>query len=107
MRTTRSRMRAIDIRGVLRTVALVVASAFVAGAPLRAAPQRPAPVVELPGLSVRGDTTSISIILLLTLLSLLPAILLSVTPFVRILVVFHFLRQALGTQTAPTNQTLV
>jgi len=29
------------------------------------------------------------------------------TPFVRILVVFHFLRQALGTQTAPTNQTLV
>jgi len=29
------------------------------------------------------------------------------TPFVRILVVFHFLRQALGTQTAPTNQTLI
>jgi len=100
-------MRAIDVRGLLRTVALVVASAFVAGAPLRAAPQRPAPVVEIPGLSVRGDTTSISIILLLTLLTLLPAILLSVTPFVRILVVFHFLRQALGTQTAPTNQTLV
>ncbi len=29
------------------------------------------------------------------------------TPFVRILIVFHFLRQALGTQTAPTNQTLI
>jgi flagellar biosynthetic protein FliP len=29
------------------------------------------------------------------------------TPFVRILVVFHFLRQALGTQSTPTNQTLV
>ena len=28
------------------------------------------------------------------------------TPFVRILIVFHFLRQALGTQTTPTNQTL-
>jgi flagellar biosynthetic protein FliP len=29
------------------------------------------------------------------------------TPLVRLLVVFHFLRQALGTQTAPTNQTLI
>jgi flagellar biosynthetic protein FliP len=65
------------------------------------------PVIQLPGLSVRGDSTSITIILLLTLLTLLPAILLSMTPFVRILVIFHFLRQALGTQTAPTNQTLI
>ena len=29
------------------------------------------------------------------------------TPFVRILIIFHFLRQALGTQTAPSNQTLI
>lgn len=47
------------------------------------------------------------IVALLTVLTLLPAVLLSMTPFVRLLVVFHFLRQALGTQTAPTNQTLV
>jgi flagellar biosynthesis protein FliP len=47
------------------------------------------------------------IVVLLTVLTLLPALLLSMTPFVRLLVVFHFLRQALGTQTAPTNQTLV
>src|SRR5579883_2879814 len=66
-----------------------------------AAPQ--SPVIQLPGLSIKGDSTSITIILLLTLLT---AILLSVTPFVRILVIFHFLRQALGTQTAPSNQTL-
>jgi flagellar biosynthetic protein FliP len=66
-----------------------------------------APVIQLPGLSVRGDSTSITIILLLTLLTFLPALLMSVTPFVRILVIFHFLRQALGTQTAPTNQTLI
>lgn len=64
-------------------------------------------VIQLPGLSVRGDSTSVSIILLLTLLTLLPALLLSMTPFVRILTIFHFLRQALGTQTAPTNQTLI
>jgi flagellar biosynthetic protein FliP len=48
-----------------------------------------------------------SIVLGLTLLTLLPALLLSFTPLVRLLVVFHFLRQALGTQTAPSNQVLM
>ncbi len=47
------------------------------------------------------------IVLLLTLLTLLPAILMSVTPFLRMVVVLHFLRQALGTQSAPSNQVLV
>jgi flagellar biosynthesis protein FliP len=48
-----------------------------------------------------------NIVVLLTLLTLLPALVVSVTPFTRLLVVFHFLRQALGTQTAPSNQTLI
>ena len=48
-----------------------------------------------------------NIVVLLTLLTVLPALLLSMTPFVRLLVVFHFLRQALGTQTTPSNQTLI
>lgn len=65
------------------------------------------PILQLPGLSMRGDSTSVTIILLLTLLTLIPAILLTMTPFVRILIIFHFLRQALGTQTAPSNQTLI
>jgi flagellar biosynthetic protein FliP len=70
-------------------------------------PNPSGPILQLPGLSVRGDSTSITIILLLTIVTLLPAILLSMTPFVRILIIFHFLRQAVGTQTAPTNQTLI
>ena len=73
--------------------------------PVAAAQQ--GPVFQISGLTVRGDSTSVTIIFLLTLLTLLPAILLSMTPFVRILVIFHFLRQALGTQTTPTNQTLI
>jgi flagellar biosynthetic protein FliP len=48
-----------------------------------------------------------NIVVLLTLLSLLPAMLVALTPFTRLLIVFHFLRQALGTQTAPSNQTLI
>ena len=49
----------------------------------------------------------LQIVLLLTALTLLPAIIMSVTPFLRIVVVLHFLRQALGTQTSPSNQVLV
>ena len=55
----------------------------------------------------KGGSTSWSIVVGLTLLTLLPAILLAMTPMVRLLVVFHFLRQALGTQTAPSNQVLM
>jgi flagellar biosynthetic protein FliP len=43
----------------------------------------------------------------MTLLVLLPAAIVSVTPFLRLLVVLHFLRQALGTQSAPSNQVLI
>jgi flagellar biosynthetic protein FliP len=48
-----------------------------------------------------------NIVVLLTLLTLIPALVVSLTPFTRLLIVFHFLRQALGTQTAPSNQTLI
>jgi flagellar biosynthesis protein FliP len=44
---------------------------------------------------------------MLTALTLLPSILLCMTPFARLLIVFHFLRQALGLQTTPSNQTLI
>jgi flagellar biosynthesis protein FliP len=43
----------------------------------------------------------------MTLLSLLPAVIMCITPFLRITIVLHFLRQALGTQTAPSNQVLI
>lgn len=56
-----------------------------------------------------GATLSVpmQIALGLTLLTLLPAVIMCITPFLRIAVVLHFLRQALGTQTAPSNQVLV
>ena len=43
----------------------------------------------------------------MTLLTLLPAIIMCITPFLRIAIVLHFIRQALGTQTAPSNQVLL
>jgi flagellar biosynthetic protein FliP len=48
-----------------------------------------------------------SIIITLTALTLIPSLLMCVTPFARLLIVFHFLRQALGLQTTPSNQTLI
>ena len=90
-----------------------------APAPVQSASQAVAPVSN-PSLStVPSDpneirisglgkgSTSWTIVVLLTFLTLLPTLLLCMTPFARLLVVFHFLRQALGLQTTPTNQTLI
>jgi flagellar biosynthetic protein FliP len=61
------------------------------------------------GNSGHGVTLSVpmQIALGLTLLTILPAAVMCITPFLRIIVVLHFLRQALGTQTAPSNQVLL
>lgn len=62
-------------------------------------------------ISSNAGSTSLSagmrMILVLTLLSLAPFILIMVTSFTRIIVVLHFLRSALGTQTTPPNQVLL
>jgi flagellar biosynthetic protein FliP len=73
---------------------------------------RSVPAPELPTDTIamalqKGGSTPWAIVVGLTLLTLLPAFLLAMTPMVRLLVVFHFLRQALGTQTAPSNQVLM
>ena len=49
----------------------------------------------------------LQIVVLMTLLTLLPAAIMTVSPFLRITVVLHFLRQALGTQSTPSNQVLI
>ena len=54
-----------------------------------------------------ASSMPLQIIVLLTVLSFIPALLISMTCFTRLIVVFHFLRQALGTQEAPNNQVLL
>jgi flagellar biosynthetic protein FliP len=90
-----------------------IAVAVVIGAPIFFTPaawaaHAPRPNA-IPWSGFQGASGSVpwNIVVLLTVLTLLPALVLSMTPFVRLLVVFHFLRQALGTQTTPTNQTLI
>jgi flagellar biosynthesis protein FliP len=58
--------------------------------------------------SPTGDVAlPLQILLLLTLLTFIPALLMAMTSFARILVVLSFLRQALGTQQIPPNQVLI
>lgn len=52
-------------------------------------------------------SASMKMILVLTVLTLAPFIIIMVTSFTRIIVVLHFLRSALGTQTTPPNQVLI
>ncbi len=52
-------------------------------------------------------TAALEILILLTVLSLAPSILLMTTCFTRLIVVFGFLRQAMGTQQMPPNQVLI
>nr|WP_308647363.1 flagellar type III secretion system pore protein FliP [uncultured Agathobacter sp.] len=52
-------------------------------------------------------STPIRMFLVLTVLSLAPSILIMLTSFTRIIIVLHFVRTAIGTQTAPPNQVLV
>ena len=57
--------------------------------------------------SPRDVALTLEILLLLTILSLAPAILMMVTSFTRIIIVLSFLRHALGTQQMPSNQILI
>ncbi len=52
-------------------------------------------------------STPIRMFLVLTVLSLAPSILIMLTSFTRIIIVLHFVRTAIGTQTTPPNQVLV
>ncbi len=54
-----------------------------------------------------GLTPQLKILALLTLLSLLPAIVLTMTSFTRIVIVLGFVRQGIGTQQSPPTQVLV
>ncbi|MBE3554825.1 MAG: flagellar type III secretion system pore protein FliP [Thermicanus sp.] len=72
-----------------------------------------APGDPIPGINVQitggeaGSAVSIQLLLLLTVLSLAPAILILMTSFTRIVVVLSFVRTGLSTQQMPPNQVLI
>jgi len=84
------------------------AGALLLALPAAAAPAQPFSLLGIsPGKADASLSVPMQIVLLLTLMTLLPAAVMCITPFLRITVVLHFLRQALGTQTTPSNQVLL
>jgi flagellar biosynthesis protein FliP len=74
---------------------------------LYAAAGAPSPVLGIQLDRTGGPGVPMQIVLLLSALTLLPAAVMSITPFLRLTIVLHFLRQALGTQSTPSNQILI
>jgi len=99
--------------------ARLVAAALLVGSVLPAFgidPQTPAAgPAEPPALTLtvaaaegpRGLDAALRIVLLMTVISLAPALLVTLTSFTRIAIVLGFLRQALGTSQAPANQVII
>lgn len=66
----------------------------------------------IPALTLSGEdgatySLSLQILLLMTMLTILPSLILGTTAFVRIIIVLSILRQAMGTQQTPPNQVLI
>ena len=102
-------LQILTIIGVLMVMA---GYAWAQTAPLQppAGPMDPfsLPRVEMAVGGENGDWVGIlRILALLTVLTVAPAILLTMTSFTRIIIVFSFLRQALGTQQSPPNQVMI
>jgi flagellar biosynthetic protein FliP len=89
----------------MRRVALLAAS-LVLSVPAAAGAAAPNELkVNIDGIG--GLSAPLQVVAILTLLSFIPAALVIMTSFTRIVIVFHFLRQALGTQEMPSNQILI
>jgi flagellar biosynthetic protein FliP len=94
-------------------ILLIGVAGLILSAPCPAFPQSPAfplPTIKI-GVGEAKDTGEVSVLIqilfLLTILSLAPAILIMMTSFTRLIVVFSFLRQAIGTHQMPPNQIMI
>ncbi len=96
------RVFSIVAYGLVASLLLISESTFAQG-------NSALPVITSTPAAGGGQNYSLSIqtLLFLTALSFLPAVLLMMTSFTRIIIVLSLLRQALGTQGAPPNQVLV
>jgi flagellar biosynthesis protein FliP len=95
---------------VIATVAFSMLPAFAQTVPGPRAPTIPIPQVNFgitPATKPSDVAMSLQILLLLTILTLAPTLLVLVTSFTRIVVVLSFVRTALGTQQVPPTQVLV
>ena len=77
------------------------------GGALPAIPGLPALTVTTNADGTQEYTVTLQILAIMTMLTFLPALLMMMTSFTRIIIVFSILRQALGLQQSPSNQVLI
>lgn len=88
------------------TLSLLLALGVLALLTLPAMAEIAMPKLPLSG-APKDIATNLQLLILLTVLSLAPAILLLMTAFTRIVIVLSFVRQAMGTQMMPPNQVII
>ena len=98
-----------NCKSVLPLVIALLAAFFVASPALAAATPSGAVTKALEEVAGEGRPLSLSlqILILMSLLTVLPSLILMMTSFTRIIIVLSILRQALGLQQTPPNQVLV
>jgi flagellar biosynthetic protein FliP len=97
------------VRGILVLAFVILCSQFAHAQAAGGSTSLPLPKISL-GIeqvdNAKDFTTTLQILGVLTVLTLAPSILIMMTCFTRIIIVFHFLKQALGTQAQPPAQLL-
>jgi flagellar biosynthetic protein FliP len=91
----------------IRKVFAVSFGLLVGSASLPLMAQAPSVSMSLGGTGPKEISTTLQILMMLTVISLAPAIFVTMTSFTRFVIVFSLLRQALGTAQVPPNQVLV
>lgn len=103
-------MKRIKVRIILLFTIVILVGILSGTNSAYAAPEIPIPNVNIdlkPAQTPQETALSLQILLLLTILSLAPAILIMLTSFTRIIVVLSFVRSALGLQQMPPNQVII
>ncbi len=100
----------VSLPAVTQNVALAQTATTTTGSAVGSTAAPADPVSLMPNLPIKGEEDfelPIQLLLLMTVLSLAPAIIILMTSFTRLAVVFSILRTALGTQGAPPNQVII
>jgi len=100
-------MPSIEYSSLIKKITAVIVLSVLSFGVAFADPTLPAVIIEETASGGKSYSISLQILVLMTVLSLLPALLLMTTSFTRIIIVLSILRQALGTAQTPSNQILI
>ncbi|MFK8053580.1 MAG: flagellar type III secretion system pore protein FliP [Woeseiaceae bacterium] len=95
------------MNGWLIKIVVAVVAVMLAGTGMAQEAPLPLTIPDVGPEATQQLSLSLQILVLMTLLTLLPALLLSMSAFIRLIIVLSILRQALGTAQTPPNQVLI